>query len=114
MAPAALFPCLCDSVDLLCCLGMTITEAHNLFPAYGRGERNYARETLTKRRDCFNAWILPILGDIEVEHLTRMDVVGLRNAIVDRHLGGHRQDSVIATLKVFCNYRVTFLRERER
>jgi integrase/recombinase XerD len=100
----ALFPSLCNSVDLLCWLGMTIKEAYNPFMAYGRGERNYARETLTKRKDCFNAWILPILGDIEIDSLTRMDVVQLRNAMVDRQLGGHRQYSVIAALKVFCKF----------
>ena len=54
---------------------MKIKEAHNSFLSYGRGERNYARETLVKLADCFRAWILPVLGEIEIENLTRMDII---------------------------------------
>jgi hypothetical protein len=61
---------------------MTIREAHNLFLSYGHGQRNYARETLTKLRDCFRAWILPVLGDIEIQSLTRLDVARLRTAMI--------------------------------
>jgi integrase/recombinase XerD len=83
---------------------MTIREAHKLFLIYGRGERNYAVETLTKLKDCFNAWILPMLGDIDVTEVTRMDVVKLRNAMVDRGIGVNRQYSVLMALKVFCKF----------
>lgn len=83
---------------------MTIRDAHNLFFAYGRGERNYARETLIKLRDCFHAWILPVLGRIEVESLTRLDVLKLRTAMIDRGLGVNRQYSVLMALKVFCKF----------
>jgi hypothetical protein len=48
---------------------MKIQEVHNSFLFYGRGERNYARETLVKLADCFRAWILPVLGEIEIESL---------------------------------------------
>jgi hypothetical protein len=65
---------------------MKISEAHNLFLSYGRGERNYARETLVKLKDCFRSWILPILGDLDIEQLTRMEVLNLRNAMIDRGL----------------------------
>jgi integrase/recombinase XerD len=83
---------------------MKIREAHNLFLSYGRGERNYAPETLIKLRDCFNAWVLPILGDLDVQDLTRMDVVTLRNAMLDRRVGVNRQYSVLMALKVFCKF----------
>lgn len=83
---------------------MKIREAYNPFLSYGRGERNYTPQTLLKHRDCFNAWILHILGDINVPDLTRMDVVSLRNAMLDRKVGVSRQYSVLMTLKVFCKF----------
>jgi integrase/recombinase XerD len=83
---------------------MKINEAYKSFLAHGRGERNYARETLVKLQDCFRAWILPVLGEIEVEGLSRMDIAGLRNAMRDRGLGAYRQYSVVMALKVFCRF----------
>jgi site-specific recombinase XerD len=83
---------------------MKINEAHNSFLSYGRGERNYARETLVKLADCFRAWILPVLGEIEIENLTRMDIIRLRNAMVDRGIGISRQYSVLMAMKVFCKF----------
>jgi hypothetical protein len=63
---------------------MKIAEAYNLFMSYGRGERNYARETIVKLRDCFRSWLLPVIGDLELEIMSRMDVVRLRTAMVER------------------------------
>jgi len=83
---------------------MKIREAYNLFVSYGRGERNYAAETMTKLRDCFRAWILPKLGEIEVAELTRMDVLTLRNAMLDRKVGVSRRYSVLMWLKTFCKF----------
>jgi site-specific recombinase XerD len=83
---------------------MTIREAHNFFLSYGRGERNYAPETMTKLRDCFNAWILPVLGDLAVADLTRMDVIRLRNAMLDRGVGINRLYGVLMALKTFCKF----------
>jgi site-specific recombinase XerD len=91
---------------------MTIKEVHNSFLSYGRGERNYARETLIKLRDCFSAWILPVLGEIDVESLTRTDIVSLRNAMVDKGIGISRQYSVLMAMKGFCKFcrQVLYLR----
>jgi len=83
---------------------MRITEAYKLFLAYGRGERNYARETLMKLQDCFRAWLLPVLGDLELGEMTRMDVVTLRTAMVDRGVSVNRQYSVLMALKGFCKF----------
>jgi len=83
---------------------MDIVEAHNLFLSYGRGERNYARETLAKLKDCFRAWILPVLGEIDIEVITRMDVLKLRTAMVDRGIGINRQYSVLLAMKLFCKF----------
>jgi len=83
---------------------MRINEIHNSFLNYGRGERNYARETLVKLADCFRAWILPVLGEIEIENLTRLDIIRLRNAMVGRGIGISRQYSVLMAMKVFCKF----------
>jgi site-specific recombinase XerD len=83
---------------------MKVEEAYNLFLDYGRGERNYARETLVKLRDCFQAWLLPVLGEHELENIGRMDVVKLRTAMVDRGVGVNRQYSVLMALKGFCKF----------
>jgi site-specific recombinase XerD len=83
---------------------MKIREAHNLFLTYGRGERNYAAETLVTQKGGFRRWIVPMLGDIEVDSLTRMDVIHLRTAMVDRKIGIAHQYSILMTLKVFCKF----------
>lgn len=83
---------------------MTTNEAHKLYLGYGRAERNYSPESMTKLTDCFRAWILPHLGEIELSNLSRADVLALRNAMIDRNVGIARQYSVIATLKGFCKF----------
>jgi site-specific recombinase XerD len=83
---------------------MTLNEAQKAFLTYGRGERAYSRETLTKLSDCFNTWLIPVLGQIEIENLTRMDVVSLRNAMIDRGIGTNRQYSVLMAMKIFCKF----------
>ena len=83
---------------------MNIGEAHKFFLSYGRGERNYAPETLLTQKGAFRRWIVPMLGDIEVESLTRMDVIRLRTAVVDKKIGIAHQYSILMTLKVFCKF----------
>jgi len=83
---------------------MTIREIQSLFLKYGRGERNYAPETVAKLQDCFQSWILPVLGDVDVASLTRLDVAKLRTAMTDRGIGLNRQYSVLMAMKVFCKF----------
>lgn len=83
---------------------MKTNEAYKLFMTYGRGERNYARETLIKLKDCFAAWILPIFGDQEVEDISRLDIVQFRSKMVDRGIGTNRQYSVVMALKLFLKF----------
>ncbi|MGD1096669.1 MAG: tyrosine-type recombinase/integrase [Bryobacteraceae bacterium] len=78
---------------------MTIQDACPLFLAHGRAERQYAKETMVKLRDCFNAWILPCLGDKELERLSRTDLITFRSELVDNKLGINRQYSILMTLK---------------
>jgi integrase/recombinase XerD len=45
-----------------------------------------------------------VLGDIEIEALSRMDIARLRTAMQDGRVGPYRQYGVVATLKVFCKF----------
>lgn len=83
---------------------MTIEKAHQLFLAYGRGERNYRRETLIKLTDCFRAWIIPALGNIELIDLTRFDITKLRTSMINQGIGISRQYSILMAIKVFCKF----------
>lgn len=83
---------------------MTLSDAYERFLIYGRGEKGYSRETLLKVRDCFACWILPTLGDLEMERLGRMEVVELRTAMMDAGIGVNRQYNVLALFKIFCKF----------
>lgn len=80
------------------------------FLVYGRAERQYAVETQLKHRDCFAAWILPAMGEREVEGLTRFDFLALRDAMGRCELSTARQSSVLATMKAFLGFCRTFLK----
>jgi len=73
----------------------------NHFLVYGRAERQYARETQIKHRDCFSSWILPTFGDRDIESLVRYDILHMRDRMVERDLSSARQSSILATLKAF-------------
>jgi site-specific recombinase XerD len=89
---------------------MKINEAQKLFLSYGRGERNYAPETLVTQKGAFRRWIVPLLGDIDVKDVTRMDIIRLRTAMVDGKIGIDHQYSILMTLKVFCKFCRTVLK----
>jgi integrase/recombinase XerD len=75
-----------------------------------RAERHNASETLSKYRECFRSWILPHLGDKELESLTRIDILGLRQVMVERGLSLARQYSILITLKSFLGFCRTVLK----
>jgi integrase/recombinase XerD len=83
---------------------MRLQEAYPLFLTHGRAERQYAAETLIKLKDCFAAWILPQLGDEDLESLWRLDILRFRSAFVEANLGMNRQYSVLMALKVFLKF----------
>lgn len=83
---------------------MNIEEAHAIFLEYGRAERHYAKETLTKFKDCFRSWILPHLGDRPVEDISRLDMLSFRSKMVDANLGINRQYSILMVLKLFFKF----------
>jgi hypothetical protein len=86
---------------------MRLEEAYPLFLTHGRAERQYAPETLTKLKDCFSAWILPQLGNKDLEALSRLDILRFRSALVDVNLGINRQYSLLMALKLIAWTRTT-------
>jgi integrase/recombinase XerD len=89
---------------------MTIEEAYNHFLIHGRAERGYATETLAKMRECFVSWIQPTFRELPVEQLTRVHVLTLRNAMLDRKLSQNRQYNVLMVLRLFLKFCRTILK----
>lgn len=67
-------------------------------------ERNNAAQTVSKYEDCFRTWIIPNIGDKEVETISRLDVLGLRDAMARRRLSISRQYGVLVVLKSFLKF----------
>jgi site-specific recombinase XerD len=107
IACSALLPLTRINCHIVC---MQIRQAMEHFLVYGRAERQYARETQLKHRDCFASWILPSFGDREVESLVRFDILHMRDRMVERKLSSARQVSVLATLKAFLSFCGTVLK----
>ena len=84
--------------------GMKVQDAYTPFIEYGLAERGYAPETIKKLQDCFAAWLLPHLGEKEVEAVSPWDVLQLKSKMVQKNIGAYRQYSVIMALKGFFKF----------
>jgi integrase/recombinase XerD len=83
---------------------MTTSEAFGPFLSFCQSERHVAPSTLSKYRDCFESWIQPIFGRKDVSDISRLAVLELRQAMVDRNLSVARQYSIIMFLKSFLKF----------
>jgi integrase/recombinase XerD len=83
---------------------MTFDEAYNLFHAYGVTERLYAKETVSKMRECFRTWIAPALADRELTALNLAPVQELRARMVAKGLSISRQYGVLMWIKTFLKF----------
>ena len=90
--------------------GMTIAEAYEPFSTYARAELNYADQTLVKLRDCFVAWILPQVGHTELDQLDLLNILALRDAMLNRKMSIARQYSILNVLKRFLRFSREVLR----
>jgi len=89
---------------------MQIIQAYEPFLIYGQSERGHALETQKKYRDCFSSWILPRLGHLEIERITRLDLLAFRQEFVLRKLSVARQYSLLMCLKTFLKFCRTVLK----
>ena len=67
-------------------------------------ERNNAPQTLEKYQECFRSWLVPQLGDKEIETLGRLEIIGLRQVMVSKGLSLASQYGVLIVLKSFLKY----------
>ena len=65
---------------------MNTAQAFEPFISFCEAERHVAPSTLAKYRDCFDSWIGPTFGKKDVSDISRLGVLELRQAMVDRHL----------------------------
>jgi integrase/recombinase XerD len=82
----------------------TLVEPYLMFC---KAEKNNAPQTLEKYRECFRSWIVAHLGQKHVEHLSRLEIIGFRQTMVERGLSIARQYSVLIALKSllkFCRH----------
>jgi integrase/recombinase XerD len=83
---------------------MKVSEAAEPFFIWAKAERQYAEQTVAKLRDCFAAWILPQVGYLDLEQISRERVLALRQLMVSRRLSAARQHSILYALKQFLGF----------
>jgi integrase/recombinase XerD len=69
-----------------------------------KAEKNNAPQTLDKYRECFRTWIVPHLGEQDVQHLNRLEIIGFRQTMIERRLSVSRQYSILIALKSFLKF----------
>lgn len=83
---------------------MKIKDLAEPFFTYGKAEKLYAEQTQEKFRDCFRSWLLPHLGEIEVEAASRFDILDFRKAMAEHRLSVARQYSLLMALKLLLKF----------
>ena len=83
---------------------MIVSDAFGHFLNYCRAERHVSDSSLHKYRDCFSSWISPWFGQQEVGTITRLKVLDMRQAMMNRQLSVARQYSVMMCLKSFLKF----------
>lgn len=83
---------------------MQIQALLNSYLMFCRAEKNNSPQTIEKYRECFRTWIIPHLGQKEIEQLDRLTILGFRHAMVERRLSISRQYSILITLKSFIRF----------
>src|SRR6266436_6898038 len=92
--PRQFFPA-CENLQVCYATGaMNISEAITPFLNHCHAERHVADSTLAKYRECFDCWLSRCLEGQALEDISRLDVLGLRQAMTDQHLSIARQYSV--------------------
>jgi len=87
-----------------------LSRAVDSYITFCQVEKLNAKETVLKVRDCFRVWITPVLGDIELESLSLIDTMSLKQAMVSKGTSVARQYSVIITLKTFLRFCIEVLK----
>jgi site-specific recombinase XerD len=85
-------------------ISMKLKEWVSQYLIYCQVEKLSSPQTVSKYAECFRSWIVPILGEYDLETLSTIDVMSLKKAMVDKRLSPSRQYSVIIALKTFLRF----------
>jgi hypothetical protein len=69
-----------------------------------KAEKHNAAQTLDKYEECFRTWIVPQLGGREIEAISRLEILGLRQVMVAKGLSISRQYGVLIVFKSFLKF----------
>jgi integrase/recombinase XerD len=83
---------------------MIVSDAFGHFLKYCRAERHVSDSSLHKYRDCFSSRISPWFGQQEVGTITRLKILDMRQAMMNRQLSVARQYGVMMCLKSFLKF----------
>jgi integrase/recombinase XerD len=89
---------------------MKLYEAVEPFLNFCQVESQSELSTIEKYRDCFRVWILPWLGNCDLEAVNRSDVLRLRQAMENRGLSTARKYSIIGCVKGLLKFARTALK----
>jgi integrase/recombinase XerD len=85
-------------------ISLTVRQALEPFLIYGRVERQYATETQDKIKECFQSWLLPHLGSLQLVEIKPIHILSFRQRIAEAGLSVARQYSLLMTLKIFLKF----------
>jgi integrase/recombinase XerD len=83
---------------------MRVSQAVEQFIIYGRVEKQYAPETQSKIKECFDSWLLRHFGNLDLLKIKPAHVLTFRQAMDDKKLSVSRQYSLLMTLKLFLKF----------
>ena len=89
---------------------MKLSQAAEPFLTHCAVERFYSAQSIQKVQDCLKSRILPVLGNRELEVLTRLDILDFRQTLKEAGLGIARQYSLLMTLKLLLKFCRTVLK----
>lgn len=83
---------------------MQLQTLVNTYLIFCKVEKNNSSQTIEKYRECFHTWITPKLGHLELDRLSYLEILDLRQKMAKRALSISRQYSVLITLKSFLRF----------
>lgn len=82
----------------------TVNTAVHPFLVHCRVDKQYAPETQSKFKECFDSWLLRQFGVLTIADIKPIHVLQFREAMAARQLSIARQYSLLMTLKLFLKF----------
>src|SRR6185436_5219832 len=81
-----------------------VSDAYGHYLKHCHSERHVSPASLNKYRDCFDSWLSPWFGQQSVEKISRLQVMDMRQSMMDKNLSVSRQYGVVMCLKSFLKF----------